>query len=468
MTSKTSVSFLIALTVLAGCAPEPANHPANVVVILSDDQGYADVGVHGSKDIPTPHIDSIARNGVRFSNGYASAPQCAPSRAGLLTGRYQNRFGFEENVYATDGGLPAEEITFGDRMRAAGRVTGFIGKWHLGGQYYNHPLERGFDETFGFLGALSSYLPPVGQSSIPNLTRGRDPVVVTDYLTRAFGREATAFIDRHQNQPFFLLLAFNAPHEPVQASQEYLDRFAQIGNPTRRAYAAMVAALDDAVGEVLDKIAACGLEDRTLIFFLSDNGGPLGATWNGASNEPLQGAKGNVLEGGIRVPFLVQWKGRLPAGSVYEDPVIALDLLPTALAAAGVEARPEWKLDGVNLLPYLEGRRTTPPHDVLFWRFIFRPPPLSRRNWAIREGDWKLVNTKVRLPGKQRAWRSVSKLINLRVDPHEDHDLSDVEPERAKALAARWAAWDAELMPPGQSAGKRRSAGAEAAVPARP
>ena len=303
--------------------------------------------------------------------------------------------------------------------------------------------------------------------AVDQLFRASSPFVVSDNLTREFGREAVSFIGRHQHEPFFLLLAFNAPHAPFQAPQEVLDRFAHIGDPTRRTYAAMVSAMDDAIGEVLAKIAACGLEDHTLIFFLSDNGGPHGNGWNGSSNEPLRGGKGESLEGGIRVPFLAQWKGRLPAGGVYENPVIALDLLPTALAAAGVESKPEWQLDGVNLLPYLEGKLSTPPHDVLFWRFIFRANS-GRFNWAIRQGDWKLVSENSRIPGMRRAWRSVPKLFDLRVDPHEDHDLSDVEPDRAKALAARWAAWDAELMPPGQSSGQRRSAGGAAAAPARP
>ena len=442
------VRLLVALAALLGCGGGPAPQPPNVVVILSDDQGYADVGVYGSPDIPTPHIDSLARNGVRFSDGYASAPQCAPSRAGLLTGRYQNRFGFETNFEANGAGLPREEVTFAERMRAAGYATGWIGKWHVGTQDYNHPLARGFDEAFGFFGALSPYLPAAGKASIPDLFRGREPVVVNEYLTDVFAREAVDFIERNRARPFFLLLAFNAPHEPLQAPQARLDRFAQIQDPKRRTYAAMVSALDDGVGQVLAAIAAAGLEQRTLIFFLSDNGGPAGRMWNGASNAPLRGAKGNTFEGGIRVPFLVQWKGRLPAGSVYREPVIALDLLPTALAAAGVEVRPEWRLDGVNLLPQLEGTRTTPPHDALFWRFAWPVRPASRRDGAIRQGDWKLVTEGARQPGPPRRFEALRELIDLRADPHEDHDLSAAQPERARALAERWQAWDAELPEP--------------------
>ncbi len=464
MRARTFTACVAAIALLAGCSPDRVAPPVNVVVILSDDQGFGDAGYQGSQDIVTPHIDSIARNGVRFTNGYVSSPQCAPSRAGLLTGRYQNRFGFEENLHSLSVGLPPGEVTFGDRMRAAGRVTGLIGKWHVGTQATNHPLDRGFDEFFGFLGAMSQYLPPRGMPAIPGILRGREPALVSDYLTRVFGREAVSFIERHQHAPFFLVLAFNAPHVPLQAPQEYLDRFAQIENPSRRSYAAMVSAMDDAVGEVLAKIAELDLADRTLIFFLSDNGGPLGKTWNGSSNAPLRGGKGETLEGGIRVPFLAQWKGRLPAGGVFEPPVIALDLLPTALAAAGVEARPEWQLDGVNLLPYLDGEKSAPPHDVLFWRFIFRPNSVGRRFWAIRQGDWKLVSENFRLPGQRRAWGSVPKLFELPGDPHEDADRREAEPKRADALAARWAAWDAELMPPGQASGERLPGGGAAAA----
>jgi arylsulfatase A-like enzyme len=467
MRSRFLAGFGVLIAVLAGCSRSPLEQPANVIVILSDDQGYADAGYQGSSDIPTPHIDSIAKHGVRFTNGYVSAPQCAPSRAGLLTGRYQNRFGFEENLYSIDEGLPLSEVTFADRMRAAGRVTGLIGKWHVGTQAGKHPLDRGFDEFFGFLGALSRYLPPPGLPGIPGILRGREPALVTDYLTDAFGREAVSFIERHQHQPFFLLLAFNAPHEPMQAPPAALERFAAIEDPTRRTYAAMIASMDDAIGSVLAKLAACGLEERTLIFFLSDNGGAQGKRWTGASNAPLRGGKGETFEGGIRVPFLAQWKGRLPAGAVYDAPVIALDLLPTALAAAGVAAQPEWHLDGVNLLPYLAGEIATPPHDVLFWRFIFRPK-IGRSYFAIRQGDWKLVSESVRLPGPQRLWQSVPELFDLRADPHEDRDRRAAEPQRAEALAARWAAWDAELMPPGKDSDPRHPAGEKAAAPAQP
>jgi len=437
-------AWLAGIALLAAdVAAEDIPRRPNVIVILSDDQGYGDIGVHGCQDIPTPNIDSLAKNGIRCAAGYVTAPQCTPSRAGLITGRYQQRFGYEVNSNQPESGLPPEEVTLAARMKAAGYVTGLVGKWHLGWQQRHHPMNRGFDEFFGFLGGANPYLPAEGQDSIPNILRGREPVKVTDYLTTVFGREAVSFVERHQKEPFFLYLAFNAPHVPLQAAPEYLNRFSSIPDPTRRTYAAMVSALDDAIGAVLAKLRQLKLEERTLVFFLSDNGGPAGAGWNGSSNAPWRGHKGAIQEGGIRVPFLVQWQGTLPAGKVYDQPVISLDVLPTALAAAGVTPQPEWKLDGVNLLPYLKGEITTPPHDLLFWRFTFRP---GHPMWAIRQGDWKLESGGG--SAETADPQPPASLFNLRTDPHEDQDLKSAEPDKARTLGGRWEAWNAELMPP--------------------
>lgn len=334
---------LSAATALAAGSAKP-----NVIIILADDLGYGDLGFQGCLDIPTPRIDSLARNGVRCTNGYVTGANCSPTRAGLLTGRYQQRFGHEFNPAETRNerfGLPIFETTIADRLKAAGYVTGIVGKWHLGFDRRYHPLERGFDEFFGFLGGSHPYFPGRG----PAIYRGTRAVGEQEYLTDAFGREAVSFITRHKDQPFFLYLAFNAVHLPKQATDDRLARFASITDPARRNYAAMLAALDLAVGKVLDTVRSERLEEKTLIFFLSDNGGPtrMGGI-NGSRNEPLRGSKRTTLEGGVRVPFVVQWKGKIPVGTVYEEPVIQLDILPTALAAAEVGIRPEWHLDGVD------------------------------------------------------------------------------------------------------------------------
>jgi arylsulfatase A-like enzyme len=431
-----------ALPLVAADALPAADAPRrpNVVILLADDLGYADVGFQGCKDIPTPHIDTLAKNGVRCTNGYVSGPYCSPTRAGLMTGRYQQRYGHEFNPGGgPDVGLPLGETTIADRLKAAGYATGLVGKWHLGNAPRFHPQKRGFDEFFGFLGGAHPYFPGRGAP----IYRGTAEVKEEAYLTDAFAREAVAFIDRHKAQPFFLYLAFNAVHTPLQATDDRLKRFASIPDPTRRTYAAMTVAMDEAVGRVLGKLRSEKLEEDTLLLFFSDNGGPTmrGTTINGARNTPLRGSKRTTLEGGIRVPFAVQWKGRLPAGKVYDHPLIQLDVLPTALAAAGVEAKPGWKLDGVNLLPHLAGREARPPHETLYWRL--------GAQMAIRRGDWKLVRYDPAADGAdQKGAATPTKLYDLAGDVGEANDLAAKQPERVKELEAAWQKWSAQLARP--------------------
>src|SRR5262245_14407191 len=369
---RVSLLGLLALAVVSsGQAPAQAtNAPKrpNIVIILADDLGYADVGFHGCKDVPTPRIDSIARGGVRCTNGYVSGPYCSPTRAGLLTGRYQQRFGHEfnpgERAADNELGLPLSQTTIADRLKAAGYATGLVGKWHLGAAPRFHPQRRGFDEYFGFLAGSHPYFPGQGEP----IYRGTEVVKEREYLTDAFAREAVSFIDRHSDKPFFLYLAFNAVHTPMHATDPRLARFSSIKDEARRTYAAMLAAMDEGVGRVLDTLKKHGLEENTLVVYFSDNGGPTmpGTTINASRNDPLRGSKRTTLEGGIRVPFTARWPKGLPAGAIYEHPVIQLDLLPTLLAAAGVEAKPDWQLDGVNLIPYWTGRDSRPPHETLY------------------------------------------------------------------------------------------------------
>jgi arylsulfatase A-like enzyme len=434
-----------------GRAAEPGARP-NILLIMADDFGYGDLGVHGCPDIPTPHLDALAKNGVRCSHGYVSAPQCSPTRAGLLTGRYQQRFGHEYNSAVPNSALALTETTLADRLKAAGYATGLVGKWHLGLEDKYHPFQRGFQEFFGFLGGANPYLPQGKAGVVPRILRGREEAREKEYLTDAFAREAVAFIGRHEREPFFLYLAFNAPHGPLQASENYLKRFAGIPDEKRRTYAAMVSAMDDAVGAVMGKLRSAGLEDNTLIFFISDNGGPTDV--NASRNAPFRGVKGESREGGIRSPFFVQWKARLPAGKVYPHPVIQLDIHPTVLAAAGVTVPAEARLDGVNLLPYLTGQKTEVPHDVLYWRFNFPARQPDRHKWAIRQGDWKLFTDidANRRRSDQPVRDGNLKLVNLATDVGENTDLSKEHPEKVKALAEAWKKWNAELAAPGGDA----------------
>ena len=427
----------------AGGRPGPR---PNIVFLVADDMGYADVGFHGCPDVPTPNIDAIAKGGVRFANGYVSGPNCSPTRAGLMTGRYQQRFGHEFNPIGEGVGLSLAETTIADRLKAAGYATGLVGKWHLGGGPEYHPLRRGFDEFYGFLDGAHPYLPGPGA----RILRGTRAAPRRRRAGRsdAIAREAASFIDRHKARPFFLFVSFNAVHTPMQATDGRLKRFASIADETRRAYAAMLAAMDEGIGKVVESLRANRLEEKTLVVFLSDNGGPTlpGTTVNGSSNRPFRGSKRTTLEGGVRVPFAVQWKGTLPAGAVSEAQVIQLDLLPTALAAAGVAAEPGWKLDGVDLLPTLRGKAARPPHEALYWR--------QGQQMAIRLGAWKLVryDRAVDRPGATSDLRATEvtpgRLYNLDDDRGEENDLAARHPEKVAELLRAWQSWDAQLVAP--------------------
>lgn len=420
----------------------------NIVVIVADDMGYADIGVHGSKDIPTPNIDSLARSGVRFTDAYVSGPYCSPTRAGLMTGRYPQRFGHEFNILPfleehRDVGLPVTERTIADRLKGAGYNTAIIGKWHLGEAPRFHPMERGFEQFFGFLQAAHSYMSPTHTEGNP-LYDGRKPVTEPAYLTDVFAERAVDFIERKRTQPFFLYLAFNAVHTPMEVTEKYLARFKHIREEGRRTYAAMLSAMDDGIGRTLAAIREQNLEENTLIFFFSDNGGPIMiAGVNGSSNAPLKGSKRETWEGGIRVPFIVQWKGRIAGGKTYSRPIIQLDVLPTALAAVGIEVQPEWKLDGANLLPFLNGRKSGRPHEMLYWRL--------GGIMAIRQGDWKLVKmSDTGFQEEPTALDSLSGLglYNLKNDIGETRNLAAKHPKKVKELAAAWRLWAGNLAKP--------------------
>ena len=446
-------------------AAEPAARKPNILFIVGDDMGYADVGFHGCKDIPTPNLDALAAAGVRFTNGYVTGPYCSPTRAGLLTGRYQQRFGHEFNAGGGDTGLPVDQATIADRLKSAGYATALVGKWHLGSAPQFHPQKRGFDEFFGFLGGAHDYFNPAG------FLRGNEPVKdLGGYATDAFAREAESFVGRNKDKPWFLYLAFNAVHTPMQAPKDLAAKFTNIAEPRRQTYAAMMLSMDEAVGRVRRKLAETGQEQHTLVAFISDNGGPTmpGVTVNGARNDPLRGSKRTTLDGGIRVPFVVAWPGRIKP-AVYEQPAIQLDLGPAALAAAGVDAKPDWKLEGVNLLPFLGGERTGSPqadagapHDALYWRF--------GKQMAVRSGNHKLVrydSNADTLTGAGGQPVTAAKLYDLAADPGETKDLAASMPDKVKELQAKWDAWDAGNVKPLWGGGRADSEGVEPGAPAK-
>jgi len=450
----------------------------NIILLVADDLGYGELGCQGNEEIPTPHIDSIAKNGVRFTNGYVTAAYCSASRAGLMTGRYQTRFGYEFNPTGAhnedpDAGLPTSEKTLADALVDSGYVTGMFGKWHLGGTAKYNPIRRGFDEFFGFLheGHYFVPLPYHGTSTwlrrkvLPGgnvegrwisedgklaftthmgntepdydadnpIYRAGQPVVETEYLTDAFTREAVDFIGRNADKPFFLYLPYNAVHSPLQGADAYMKKFAHIEDLQRRIFAAMLANLDDSVGEVLAKVREIGAEENTLIFFISDNGGPTRELTS--SNLPLRDGKGSVYEGGLRVPFLAQWKGRIPAGQIYENSVISLDIFATATALADSPIDRKKKIyDGVNLMPFLTGESDAMPHEDLYWR-------LGPKT-AYRAGDWKLLKNPARNANKE--WQ----LYNLADDISESKNLAKENPEKLSELLTAWEKINSQMIDP--------------------
>lgn len=415
----------------------------NILLIVSDDLGYADVGFHGNQEKLTLNLDRLAESGIRFSDGYVSGIVCSPTRAGLMTGRYQQKFGYEFNPDDHCGlGLPLSETTVASRLKAAGYETGLIGKWHLGIKPKEVPLDRGFDEFFGFLrrgnGGAGKYFSP------DNLFRDKNPIQEREYITDAFGREAVSFIDRHKRHPWFLYLAFSAVHTPMVATQKRLAKFSKVPDKQRRIYSAMLLAMDEAIGAVTKKLDDENLTKNTMIVFLNDNGGP--QAMNASRNDPLRGGKDSVFEGGIRVPFIVSWPGILKPG-VFPHPVIQLDFTPTALAAAGILIQPEWQLDGVNLLPFLSGLKSGPPHNELFWRV--------GQKTAIRAGDYKLLSIDQSIdqsldPLNKAQSQDLKqiRLYNLAQDIGETTDLSRQMPEKIKELKAKWEVWNSTLIDP--------------------
>ena len=426
-----AIKLLTAMLLAPLAAFAQASKP-NIIVILADDMGYADAGFNGCKDIPTPHLDSMAKNGIRFSAGYVTAPQCAPSRAGLLMGVDQNRIGCENNNVTDIAGL-SEGATMADRMRAAGYRTGMVGKWHLGTKPGQQPLDRGFDEYFGFLRGSSWYLPQAGQKSIAQIIEGRKAVPVGGYLTDAFGERAVRFITENQAKPFFLYLAFNAPHSPYEAPAKEIAKFGHITDTKRRTYAAMVSIMDRNIGRVLAALKTAHLEQNTLVVFLSDNGGPGDGYSN---NTPLRGWKGETFEGGIRVPFVMQWPGTIKPGQTVDMPVSSLDLLPTALAAAGQPIPAP--LEGKSLLPALRGEAPFPAR-TLAWRFVFGPA-VAKSPWAIRDGNWKLV--------QGSAASSEVQLFDLSQDASEANDLSTARTDIRERLQKAHDTWVASMPAP--------------------
>ena len=481
-----AVCGLSAAPALAAPAAPPR---PNLIVIVADDLGYGDTGVYGSPHVKTPHIDALAKDGVRFTQGYVAHPVCAPSRAALMTGRYQTRFGYEFNPVGRDrtGGVSREEVFLPQILKDAGYATGMVGKWHLGQPAGYHPLDRGFDSFFGVLTGATSFMTdfqpgdeeitppgagasfglaegvraPPGASEAEKMTllrqaapvyRGRETVEEPDYLTDAFTREALNFIDASAPGPFFLYLAHTTPHTPLQAPAAYIARNSAIADKGQRVYAAMVTSLDDSVGRLRAALKARDLDRNTVIVLISDNG-CAGYVGTACTNGPLNGFKGLHLEGGVRVPYIVSWPGGFRSGGVEDQVVSSLDIVPTAAALAGA-ALPRGT-DGENLVPYLSGPKPKGFERRLFWR--------TGPNYAVRDGAWKLWSVNRAEPGETESTAAgitpdgvqakassqgvYDMLYNLADDPGESRNLAASRPEVVARLKAVIAEWDRGNVP---------------------
>ena len=433
---------LIFFTLTTFVLPSSAQVKPNIILIISDDAGYADFGFHGSTVMQTPHLDKLASQGMLFKQAYVTAAVCGPARAGILTGKYQQRFGFEENnvpgymshylVTDDDMGLPLNQKTIADHLKALGYRTALFGKWHQGNADQFHPLHRGFDQFYGFRGGARSYFP----FNEHNYTKRLEDILERDfkqfgetnkYLTDALADETCAFIDKNYRQPFFIILAFNAVHTPMEAEEQDLAKFPELIGK-RKKLAAMTLSMDRACGKVFDKISELNLDENTIIIFTNDNGGPSDS--NHSDNSPLSGSKANHLEGGIRVPFLLRWTGVIAENSVYEHPISMLDLLPTFVTAAGGSIDDFAEIDGVNLWPYLNGEVGERPHQTLFWK--------KENRGAIRDGDWKML----RFPDRP------AELYDLSQDISETNNLAMEYPDKVKVLYKKLFEWELTLQRP--------------------
>lgn len=432
------------LALPAANAGARAARPAlpNVIVIVADDQGYGGVNCYPhTKPVSTPHIDALAASGVRCMQAYTSGNLSSPTRAGLMTGKYQQTFGNYGLAATSVGGVPPEEKMLSEYLRPKGYATAVFGKWHLGDYIRNHPNNRGFDQFFGFIDGMHDYWDPVVGNKWDGMWDGFemtfdnfDPAIKMDYATYEFTKRSVDFIEKNADRPFFLYVPYNAIHSPLQAPKELVDRIAR--NPAKptpdEILWAMTAALDQGVGDIVAALERLHIRDNTIIFYLSDNGG----VQHTGDNGPLRGYKGSFYEGGIRVPFIVSYPGVIPAGQVYQEPVISIDIAPTILSLASL---PHRQMHGVDLMPYLTGKNKRPPHDVLLWCSSRRVNPNPAiHNFAIRQGRWKLVSD----PHQQKEWN----LYDLEKDPGEQEGLKERHPEKYKELFAIYLDW-AKTLP---------------------
>ena len=439
--------FLTATASAAALAQQPARRP-NFIVIVTDDQGIGDVACYDHPEARTPNFDRLAQSGTRFTQWYSNAPICSASRAAILTGKYPDRAHVQGALPSQPTwdveGLHAGENTLPSELRKLGYRTGAFGKWHLGSIEHSRPLAQGFDEFFGwYSGWLDAYshryyqLGGAPGKIFHDLWRNSTEVFEEPaYMTELLGREARAYLDRQtRQQPFLLYLAFGAPHYSLMAPKKYLDRFPASMERDRRTHLAMVAAVDDVVGSLLDRVDQLGIARDTVVYYQSDNGATreerassYGKPATGGSNGKFRGYKQGLFDGGMHVPAILRAPGFLEPGRVEARPMMSMDLVPTFLSMAGGSAPPG--VDGHSILPILKG--DAQPHEYMFWEF--------GKGRAVRNGDWKLLLNPPQFPGDpvaDKVW-----LSNLEADPSERRNLAASEPDRVRKLIERIRRWE--------------------------
>ncbi len=432
------IRSLILLILITTALYISASAKPNIVILYADDAGYADFGFQPNcrpemKKL-TPNIDTIARDGVRLTNAYMSGCVCSPSRAGLMVGRYQERFGHDNNLPpGFKGGLNLKETFGAKRLQQLGYTTALIGKWHLGYPAEYHPNKRGFHWFYGLLQGSRGYFPNDNVSPHRVILENDKPTPESGYVTDRFGDAACRFITKNKDKPFYLFVSFTAPHGPLQPKKEDLKRLSHITQKKRMKYAGLIVSLDDNIGKILKSIKDNGIEDNTIVIFTNDNGGQ---TATGAVNLPLKGKKGTLWEGGVRVPWAMRWPGKIKPGSVINDPIISLDILPTLIEASGNPVSKDWKLDGRSFLPLLTGQKKSLPTRTLHWR-----KDGSKGSIAIREGKWKLIHNRS-VPGAE------PELYDLNQDIGETNNLASQHPDIVAMLVNKMQTWESQLIEP--------------------
>ncbi len=438
------------------------NELPNVIIIFADDLGYNDISFHGTSDISTPNIDNIGNNGVFFTSGYLTTPFCSPSRAGLITGRYPDYFGYGRNILFApkdaNMGLPISEFTMADLFKTKDYITGVIGKWHLGAHESLRPNKRGFDEFFGHLTGGHRYLPEEltlqdetevkahNQAYRTKILRNNVRVEIDEYLTDEFSNEAVKFIENNSDKPFFLYLPYNAPHGPIQAPDEYIDRFPNIKNPLRKIYAGMISSMDDGVGKIVSKLKEENIYDNTIVFFLSDNGAPKKRwTEKYGANSPFSGYKGSDLgEGGVRTPFFMQWPNKIEAKTKYDNPVSSFDIFATIKSIINPDLKLPNQIHGKNILPYVLGEKAGVPHESLFWKIngdfkiVDNDTIRGKDRFAVRYKNYKMIIDK----------EGNNFLYDLDNDISEKNNIASEFPQIASELRQKIDDWNKKTIHP--------------------